>query len=333
MIIKFFQINQIKLKPNINNLILFYGKNEGLKKKTIKDLIKNEKGTIFNYEEKEIIDNQILFIENLLSRSLFETKKIIIIKRVTDKIINFIEEIKTKNLDDILIILEAGNLEKKSKLRTNFEKDKNYICVAFYPDNEQTLSKLAFSFFREKNITISQENINLIVSRSNGDRENLYNELNKIEFFSKNGKTITNESISKLSNLNENYAISELIDYCFAKNKKKILHILNENNFSNEDSIIIARTFLNKSKKILKLLKEFEYNKDLDLTISNAKPPIFWKEKEITKIQLMKWKSSSIKKAIYKLNDIELQIKKNLNNSIHTITDFIIYQSSFESNN
>ena len=107
MIIKFFQIDQIKLKQNKNNLILFYGKNEGLKKKTIKDLIKNEKGTTFNYEEKEIIDNQILFIENLLTRSLFETKKIIIIKRVTDKIINFIDEIKTKNLDDILIILET----------------------------------------------------------------------------------------------------------------------------------------------------------------------------------------------------------------------------------
>ena len=275
MIIKFFQIDQIKLKPNKNNLILFYGKNEGLKKKAIKDLIKNEKGTILNYEEKEVIDNQIVFIENLLSRSLFDTKKIIIIKRVTDKIIKFIDEIKRKNLDDILIILDADNLEKKSKLRSNFEKDKNYICVAFYPDNEQTLSKLASYFFKEKNITISQENINVIVNRSNGDRENLYNELNKIEFFSKDKKKITNEVISKLSNLNENYAISELIDYCFAKNKRKILHILNENNFSNEDSMIIARTFLNKSKKILKLLKEYEYNNDLDLTISNAKPPIF----------------------------------------------------------
>ena len=333
MIIKFFQIDQIKLKTNKNNLILFYGKNEGLKKKAIKDLIKNEKGTILNYEEKEVIDNQIVFIENLLSRSLFDTKKIIIIKRVTDKIIKFIDEIKRKNLDDILIILDADNLEKKSKLRSNFEKDKNYICVAFYPDNEQTLSKLASYFFKEKNITISQENINVIVNRSNGDRENLYNELNKIEFFSKDKKKITNEVISKLSNLNENYAISELIDYCFAKNKRKILHILNENNFGNEDSMIIARTFLNKSKKILKLLKEYEYNNDLDLTISNAKPPIFWKEKEITKIQLMKWKSSSIKKAIYKLNDVELQIKKNLGNSIHTITDFIIYQSSSMPNN
>ena len=162
MIIKFFQINQIKLKPNINNLILFYGKNEGLKKKTIKDLIKNEKGTILNYEEKEVIDNQIVFIENLLSRSLFDTKKIIIIKRVTDKIIKFIDEIKTKNLDDILIILDAENLEKKSKLRSNFEKDKNYICVAFYPDNEQTLMQISLKFFNDRKISISHSNINLI---------------------------------------------------------------------------------------------------------------------------------------------------------------------------
>jgi DNA polymerase-3 subunit delta len=130
-----------------------------------------------------------------------------------------------------------------------------------------------------------------------------------LEYYSKNGKKITTESVAKLTNIIENHSVSELIDNCLAKNKKKITDILNENNFNNDDSIIIARTFLNKSKKILKLLKEFENNKDLDLTISNAKPPIFWKEKEITKIQLMKWKSSSIKKAIYKLNDIELQIK------------------------
>merc|ERR1711991_876223 len=113
------------------------------------------------------------------SRSLFETKKIIIIKRVTDKIINFIDEIKTKNLDDILIILETGSLEKKSKLRANFEKDKNYVCVAFYPDNDQTLSKITYNFLKEKNLSLSQSNINLIINKCNGDREILVNELTK----------------------------------------------------------------------------------------------------------------------------------------------------------
>ena len=223
-------------------------------------------------------------------------------------------------------------MEKKSKLRSFFEKDKRLVCVPFYPDDNHTLSKLAYSFLRDKKISISPSNINLIVNKCSGDREKLINELQKIEFFSKNGKKIDNENISKLVNLNENHNISELIDNCLAKNKKKIISILNENNFSNEDCITIIRFFIIKAKKLLALSKTFETNKNMDLTISSAKPPIFWKEKEITKLQIYKWKSKSIKRLIYTLSEVELQIKKNINNSINLITDFILSQSLAEPN-
>ena len=128
--------------------------------------------------------------------------------------------------------------------------------------------------------------------------------------------------------MNENHSILELIDNCLAKNKNKITNILNENNFNNEDCIVIARSFLIKAKKLLSLSKTFENNKNIDLTISSAKPPIFWKEKEITKQQIYNWKSENIRQLIYSLNEIELQIKKNINNSINLITDFILLQSS-----
>jgi DNA polymerase-3 subunit delta len=108
---------------------------------------------------------------------------------------------------------------------------------------------------------------------------------------------------------------------------------LNENNFNNEDCILITRTFLNKSKKILKLSNEFKINKNIDLTISSARPPIFWKDKEITKQQIYKWTPQSIKKMIFKLSEIELLIKKNINNSINLITDFILDQSTSDTSN
>jgi DNA polymerase III subunit delta len=330
MIIKSFEINKINL--SLNNLFLFYGKNEGFKNEVTKNIIKN-KNNILNYEEKEILENEDNFIENLLTKSLFDDEKIIIIKRSTDKILDIIEDLYSKKIEDIIIILNADNLEKKSKLRSFFEKDKKLVCVPFYPDNEQTLSKLAYIFFKNKNILISQANINLIINKCNGDREILINELNKIEYYSKNGKKINSQDIIKLTNLNENYSVSELVDNCLAKNKVKIINILNENNFNNEDCILIARSFLNKSKKILQLSKELEKNKNIELTISSAKPPIFWKDKEITKKQLNQWKPKNIKKLIYNLSEIELLIKKNLNNSIHLITDFILEQSSFDSNN
>jgi len=330
MIIKSFEINKINFDQN--KLVLFYGKNEGFKNEATNNLIK-DKDEITKYEEKEVLENINDFIESILSKSLFESEKIIIIKRVTDKILKIIDEIDSKNIEDIKIILNADNLEKKSKLRSLFEKDKKYICVPFYPDTDQTLSKLTYDFLKKKNISISPSNINLIVNKCNGDREILLNELNKIEYFSKNGKKITAENIAKLTNLIENHGISELIDNCLAKNKKKIVNILNENNFNNEDCILITRTFLNKAKKILKLSSEFQNNKNIDLTISSAKPPIFWKDKEITKQQIYKWTPENIKQLIYKLSEIELLIKKNINNSINLITDFILYQASSTTNN
>jgi len=329
MILKSYEIN--KIDQNINHLILFYGKNEGLKNEALNILIRNKKN-ISNYEEKEILDNEIIFVENILSKSLFENEKSIIIKRATDKILKIIEILHFKDLEDTTIIINAENLEKKSKLRSFFEKDKNLICVPFYPDNDQTLSKLAYNFLRDKKISISPSNVNLIVTKCNGDREALLNELNKIEFFGKSGKKINSENISKLINLNENHSISELIDNCLAKNKKKIINILNENNFNNEDCIMIVRSFLIKAKKLLALSTAFEINKNIDLTISSAKPPIFWKEKEITKQQIYKWKAINIRELIYSLSELELQIKKNINNSINLITDFILHKSSSETN-
>ena len=330
MIIKSYEIEKINTIKNC--LVLFYGKNDGLKNETIKILNKNN-NNITNYEEKEILDNEDNFIETILSRSLFDPQKFVVIKRATDKILKIIETLQEKNLEDTKIILNSVNLEKKSKLRSFFEKSKTLVCVAFYPDNDQTLSKLAYNFLREKKISISSSNINLIINKCSGDRETLMNELQKIALFSKNGKQINSDNISKLISLSENHNISELVDNCLAQNKRKIISILNENNFSNEDCIMIVRSFIIKSKKLLALSKAFETNKNIDLTISSAKPPIFWKEKEITRQQVLKWSSKNIKQLIYSLSETELQIKKNINNSINLITDFILFQSSSVTNN
>lgn len=325
------KINELNLKTlSQNNFFLFHGENEGFKNQIIDEFIKKRK--ILNYEEKDIINNEINFFESILTKSLFDDQKIILIKRTTDKILKTIEKLKNYKIEDI-IILNSKYLEKKSKLRNFFEKEKNFICTAFFPDNEQTLFRLACDILNKKKISISPSDINLIISKCNGDRENLLEELVKIESYSKNGKKINTEILKKLINLAENYDISELVENCLAKNKKKILIILNENNYSSDDSILILRSFLNKSKKVLKLSLEYEQNKNIDLTISNAKPPIFWKNKEITKQQIYKWKPNDIKKLIFKINEIELLVKKNIINSTSLITNLLLEQCSIDINN
>ena len=217
MILKSYETQKINLEKN--KIILLYGKNEGQKKEILKKLIINK--DITYYEQNEVLEKENEFLENLSSKSLFDKEKIIIIKRANDKLLNLVEKINLSMLEDVNIIINTDILEKRSKIRSKFEKDKNYICIAFYPDDQQTLVKLSFNFFKENKIAISPSSINLIVSKCSGNREALFDELNKIKYYSSKKKIISEENINKLINLNENHSISELVDNCLVKNKKK----------------------------------------------------------------------------------------------------------------
>ena len=324
MILKSFELNKIS-KNSIFHLV--YGSNEGLKTECINEILKRNNARVFNYDEIQIENQEESFYENILSGSLFESSKIILINRASDKIYNVIYDLIERNISNTKIIINAYTLDTKSKLRSLFEKNKDLICIPTYPDNNDTLSRLAITLFREENISISQQNVNLVVEKCNGDRKNLKNEFEKIKNFAKNKKKISNKEILQIINLAENYKLSELIDNCLTKDKKKIINILNDNNYSAEESITILRTFLFKAKKILKLATELQRNHDINKTVNSARPPIFWKDKEVVKVQLKKWKPKEIKELIKNINNVELEIKKNYNNSILIVTNFILEKS------
>ena len=326
MILKSFELNKIKL--NNHKFYLFYGDNEGLKEETVKNLFeKNYQDKIHRYEEKEILDNINNFFNIALTKSFFDNEKLVIINRTTDKIRGIIEELIEKKPDDISIILNSKNLEKKSSLRKLFEKEKSIICVPFYEDNNQTLNSIISLFFRDKKIPISQQMINILIERSRGDRKNLKNELEKIENFSKGKKNLNLDEIMKLTNLADNYGASELIDHSLAKNTKKTVTILNENNYSDEDNIIIIRTLLAKLKRLVKIYELVDKKNSIEQAISECKPPIFWKDKPLVVQQIKSWKKNSLKNLIYKTSEIELLIKKNSGSAKNILSDFIIDNS------
>ena len=327
MIIKNYEIPKLDLKKN--NYFLFYGDNEGLKEEIIKKRFEeNYKDKIFRYEEKEILENKREFFDNILTKSFFDNEKLIIINRATDKIKEIIENLIEKNPSDVQFILNSKNLEKKSTLRKFFEKEKTIICAPFYEDNNQTLNSIISQFFRNKKIRISQQLINILIERSRGDRKNLNNELAKIESFSLNKKKINLQEIIKLTNLADNYTASELIDHSLAKNTRKTVTILNENNYSDEDSIIIIRTLLTKLKRLLKIYELVDEKNNIEQAISTFKPPIFWKDKEVIKKQIKNWSVKKTENLIYETNELEFLIKKNSSNSINILSNFIIEQSS-----
>jgi len=326
MIIKSFELNKLEL--NNYKFYLFYGDNEGSKEEAIKKIFEqNYLDKIYRYEEKEILDNIDNFFNSILTKSFFDNEKLVIINRTTDKIRETIESLIEKNPEDIKIILNSKNLEKKSTLRKIFEKDKSIICVPFYEDNNQTLNSIISLFFRNKKIPISQQLINVLIERSRGDRKNLNNELEKIDAYLLNKKNLNLEEIIKLTNLADNYNASELVDHSLAKNTRKTVTILNENNYSDEDNIIIIRTLLAKLKRLVKIHELVDEKNNIEQAVSASKPPIFWKDKPLVIQQIRSWKKEHLKDLIYKTNDIEFLIKKNSTIAKNILSDFIINNS------
>ena len=326
MILKSFELKKIEIKNY--NFFLFYGDNEGLKEEIIKSFFeKNYLDKIHRYEEKEILENTNSFFNSVLTKSFFDNEKLVVINRTSDKIKKIIEELIEKNPQDIQFILNSKNLEKKSILRKLFEKEKNIICVPFYEDNNQTLNSIISQFFRNKKIPVSQELINILIERSRGDRKNLNNELKKIENFSLNKKSINLQEIIRLTNLADNYSASELIDHSLAKNTRKTVSILNENNYSDEDNIIIIRTLLSRLKRLLKIYELIDEKNNIDQAISSFKPAIFWKDKPLVNQQIRSWGKQELKSLIYESSEIKLLIKKNSNIAKNILSDFIINNS------
>ena len=326
MIFKYYELDKLN---SANQFILFHGKNSGLKNEEIEKLRNRFYSNITNYDEKQIIENKEKFLETVLNGSLFDEGKTIVINRVSDKIYNIIEELDEKKINDITFVFNAEILDKKSKIRNFFEKSKNkYISVAFFPDNNDTLFKLANNFLSKQKISLSRENINLVISKCNNDRQNLIGELEKISLFLLGKKTISSEEVMQLVNLAENHSINELINFCLAKNRRQTLNILNDNNYSNEDCFLIIRTMLRKSKSLLNLAKNFKDNNNLDQTINSAKPPIFWKDKEVVKQQIKYWTADNIVKLIEEINQIETTLKKYSMNNINFVSNFLLEKSN-----
>ena len=323
MIKKFYELDKFDLSKY--NFFLIYGKNEGLQTEIInKYFYKKELKIVDKYDEFEFLENYNNILDGILSKSLFENEKTLIISRATDKIFKLISEIFDKNISSTKIIIKSLSLDKKSKLRNLFEKSKNLVTIPVYEDTDNNLANVVINYLSKKKIKLSRESINLLVRRANGDRKNIQSELEKIYNYSITNSNIGHETVQKLTNLAENYSATVLADSYLTKNKKDILKIFNENNYSDEDCILILRTLLSKSKRLMYILKKNKETNSLDMAISSIKPPIFWKEKESVKSQVNKWVLSDLKKKIYQINEMEMLVKKNSKNSLNLISDFMV---------
>ena len=298
-----------------NKSILFYGENTGLKN-YFKQLIKNNNNetSFINFSQDEILNNENILRRELDNSSLFEVNKIIFLERCNDKILKVLEEYFDLGFNFQTIIF-ADILEKKSKLRSVYEKSKTYASIACFPDSQITIQKIIFDKLKDFQ-GLTQININLIIESSNLDRVKLENEIEKITVYFLD-KKIKTEKLIKLLNNSTNDDFNELKDEAIKGNRIKTNQLLN-NTIIEPDKGVYYLALLNQRFIKLEEINSIKDNVSIEETINKIKPPVFWKDKPNLINQIKKWKTKNIKEALRNIYNLELKIKSNssINNNI-----------------
>ena len=316
MIVKNYEVQKNKSNFSKYNFFLLYGENLGLKKdirKFIKTAItqkSNDVEILFLYED-EILDNEENFYNSIYTGSLFNSKKIITIYEATDNIIKKISNIYDKYPENVFLIIFSEILEKRSKLRNFFETNKKTICIPCYLDSEKDLEIIAQSELKKNNIKLSQEAVNLLIEKSNSDRNNLRNEIEKIHSYSLHKKKLELNDLKSLINFSGDYKSDIFINECLCGNIKQYKKIISELYVNTVYQILLLRILSSKIQRLLKIKAEGNKSNNVDNLINTIKPTIFWKEKPLVKKQLSIWSLNDLKKMIGEINNTELLCKKN----------------------
>tara|TARA_A100001015_G_scaffold212953_1_gene238848 strand:- start:84 stop:1076 length:993 start_codon:yes stop_codon:yes gene_type:complete len=289
-----------------NEFALFYGENLGMQK-DFKNIItkQNLNSEIVRLDQEDIIKNPDFLFTEILNLSLFDKGKIFFISNANDKILPIIQNLE-KKIEKQKIYLFSNSLEKKSKLRSYFEKSNVHDIVPCYVDNEIDLKNIIFD--KLKNFKgLNSENLNLIIENSNYDRIKLNNELNKIILYFEN-RIILTDKLFKLLNLEVNENFNTVKDEAINGNKIKTNKLLNNSSLDQDKSMFYI-SLLNQRFDKLKLINQLKNDDSLEQRINLMRPPIFWKDKPMFLMQAKKWNLKNINKIQNEIYEAEIKIK------------------------
>lgn len=304
MIYKSFQVeNNISILNK--KVTLFYGENAGLVD-DFKKLLKEKDKNILSFTENDLLSNNESFINEIINDSLFEAKKIFFIQNATDKSLKIIQEVIPK-LGTNEMYLFAGILEKKSKLRKYFEVENNLNIVPCYQDNEISLKKIILSNLKDYS-GIDTQLINFLIENSSNSRSKLGNELIKIKSYFVD-KVIKIDALKELLNSKEDENFDLIKDTALSGNKEKTNQLLNSTMFDIDRSVFYIATINQRLLKLKEILKKDVVN--IEKSMSEIKPPIFWKDKSTFLFQAKKWNTKKINNILNKTYNLELMFKSN----------------------
>lgn len=317
----------ITTKNHSVKIALFFGPEEGLVAERSSQLAQNicpDLKDAFSYTEfsnQDIGDSPSLLLDEMTAQSLMGGNKLIRVKNATDKVFTALtslldSEIETHNF----LIIEAGDLDKRSKLRNLGEKSPKVASIACYEEDASQLIPQIKEMLKAEGIEADQDALLFMATNLAHNRLMLKNEVQKLISYKGDDKKVTlddlKEIISNHSNLFLDEACWTAADGNYVETDKTLTQLMDQS----IAPVSVLRAAQNHFNKLLFVKMQITAGTSLDKALFSLRPPLFFKVKNKFTQQVQRWNISDIQEVLSLLQNAEQECKKTNTNAPLTLS-------------
>lgn len=248
-------------------------------------------------------------IDEAAAQSLMGGRRVVRVRGAGNDLAPIIETLLEHGAGDSLIIVEAGELAARAKLRSVFEKASNAAAIACYPDDEAALETVIRDTLKKNDLSVSRDALAYMASRLGTDRKITLSELDKLVSYMGGATEVTEADAMACIGDSAEIDLDDLVDAVAGGDHAKAARALGRLYNDGVNAIAILRA-LQRHFQRLHLAGSFVASgTPIDAAINGLKPPVFFKRRPAFRRQLRAWPSRLITSALDLLLDAELDCK------------------------
>lgn len=327
------------IQKNCKNtkIIFFYGSNLGLidllynKSITLLNIDVNNPFNVSKIDGSEFSENPFILEDNINTLNIFSERKIILLDlshiRINRSIENIILNAVVEENINYLLIIKAGNIGEQNQLVKYFKNSNNSILTVCYEEKTNKIKNDINNILIKHKIFFSNEFISKFSSTFNSDSLSNKMELDKLDSFLRNNKTVTEDVLFKFLINNEDINLNKVVKSCSMGDAKESLYYLEKIYDKSNSNVILVRMFGKHFKTVEKILISSQLGSSFSEAVDCLKPPVFFKDKPFFLSQCGLWSFKKINLIQKRLIDLELKTKTGLYPEKTLISQFILSTS------
>ncbi len=307
----------IAAPPDSCRAILLYGPDSGLARTQFQALLKVQdidRQDAFAYTELDmatILETPSRLYEALQSVSLTGQAPCIAVRDATDKLTSILKDALEETPPGNRLLLVAGDLPKRSSLRSLFEnaKAKELAAIACYRDEGRDLAQVIRGFLSERGIRCSPDVMPALIALLGNDRAVTLSELEKLDVYLGQERTLDEATVLALLGDNQHVLLGDAALAWLAGDRARFFRLCDQLFQSGESPVALLRVLLNGTQRLLSLHQKMAEGASQDQAMASLRPPVFYKDKPLYGRALQRFDQTKLLRLLARLQVLEVDVK------------------------